>query len=103
MHISQVTRPWLDALDWIQRTGWRSRVHDVAVAKWIFDGWWQQVEKSCCASEKQNLCGFIKALEEVFHDSHDADAVRHLCFLFHEMFESEFVSRRWAALKCSSS
>ena len=75
MHISQVTRPWLDALDWIQRTGWRSRVHDVAVAKWIFDGWWQQVEKSCCASEKQNLCGFIEALEEVFHARGQASAI----------------------------
>jgi hypothetical protein len=63
----------LSVVDWVHRTGWRSRARDQAMAVWIFNAWWEDTHSSCRQSKNRDRAALVKALQEVFADTHDAE------------------------------
>jgi hypothetical protein len=85
----------LSVVDWVYRTGWRSRARDQAMAAWIFNAWWEDTHSSCRQSKNRDRAALLKALQEVFADTHDAEGVEHLCTLYTARFEVDIQLRDW--------
>jgi hypothetical protein len=64
----------LKAIDWVHRAGWCSRARDDAMARWVYQDWRQAVHDH--HQERANPSDLLRALRDVFADSHDSEGRR---------------------------
>lgn len=86
MLTSNTVERLLGIIDWVHRTGWRTRARDQAMAQWVFNAW-QNADEPFCRRETRDREMLLEALKEVFGDTHDMEGIEHLSFLYEAMFE----------------
>lgn len=79
----------LQALDWVQRTGWLSRGKDAEVAARVFDTWLLATETQACAQQGRDRLALLETLHTVFRDRHGVEAAQHLCVIFDVALEAQ--------------
>ena len=87
----------LRLIDWVQRTGWPTRAHDVAVATRAFDEWWHLTEAAFRDGEQRDRRVLMEVLATVFSVTHDRAVAEPLCAMFAMVFDSHIRSREETA------
>ena len=83
----------LQALDWVQRTGWPSRGGDTKVAARIFDTWLAATDPHVSEQGERDRLALLETLYEVFRDRQGIEAAQHLCVIFGVALEAQVCLR----------
>ena len=78
----------LQALDWVQRTGWPSRRQDTNVAARIFDSWLTATDAQAREHSGRDRLALLETLHAVFRNRHGDEAAQHLCVIFDVALEA---------------
>ena len=83
----------LQALDWVQRTGWSSRKQDTEVAARVFDTWLAATDNQACDDGGRDRLALLETLYAAFSDRYGVEAAQHLCVIFDVAFEAHACPR----------
>ncbi len=96
MQDHSVSEALLEAIDWIQRTGWPTRRADEAMACQIFDAWWDDMKASGDSLGAGRRASLSQELRRAFEARHGKAVADHLCTVFDAVFWAHAQSRRGA-------
>jgi hypothetical protein len=88
---------FLLTIDWVQRTGWPTRAHDLAVATRAFDKWWHLTEPTFRSGESRDRRVLLEDLAAEFSATYDREVAEQLCAMFTVVFDSHIRSREETA------
>ncbi|WP_266180217.1 hypothetical protein [Dyella humicola] len=97
MQDQPINEALLDAIDWIQRTGWPTRRTDEAMACQIFDVWWDGVRAQGEQQDADRRASLNNALHRAFEARYEKVATDHLCAVFGAAFWIHTQSRQSAS------
>jgi hypothetical protein len=72
----------LQAMDWVQRTGWPTREGDLALAMQIFDVWCVAAPQVAGTTDPEDHDALAEALQAVFVSRYGDEAACHLTTIF---------------------
>lgn len=72
----------LQAIDWVQRTGWTTREGDMALAMQIFDGWCAAAPQLASTTDPEDHDALVEALQAAFVGWYGDEVVCHLTTIF---------------------
>jgi len=76
------------AAQWLEKTGWPTRVEDVALANRIYLEWLQATDREWLSSGERDRYPLVAALDVEFRLRHDEQMADHLCVFFTTAFEA---------------
>lgn len=94
MQDQAMNKALLEAIDWIQRTGWPTRRADEGEACEIFDAWWDDVRAGREPPEAGRRASLRDALYRAFESRHGVTVAEHLCAVFDAVFWVHAQSRQ---------
>jgi len=84
----------LQAIDWVQRTGWSTREGDVALAMQVFDVWCAAPPQLAGTTDPSDHDALTEALHAVFTSRYGGKVACHLTTIFTLSLELHLRTRR---------